>query len=515
MLRRKLYKKEGKNAFYRNWASCIIICFLATILVGGTIFTINKEFDYRTNIKSLDIRNIEGDSNSDIVNEFINGLRGSKPISNKFLNTATRGVIGTLSNSVSKTGSFLFGLLNALNELLFKDRIWPSVIIIVGAVISLFYWIFVSKVLEVGRARFFLENHRYTKTKVNRLIFPFKIRKSTHIAYTMFLKNLYTILWSFTFIGGIIKYYSYKMVPYILAENPNMKPKDVLKLSKEMTSGYKWELFKLDISFIGYYFLGLLTFNVSNVVFTTPYINATYAEVYMYLRDLAKTRACHKAELLKDNLLDGEVTFSEYPIYDKMLAKTNRLLRFDYNRKYKLTYLILICLIISILGFCWETVLYLFQHGEIVKRGTLHGPWLPIYGGGCLALLVLLKPFRKNPFTYFALSLVVCGIIEYCTSLYLEAVHHLTWWSYNGYFLNINGRICLEGLILFGVGGVFATYILAPLIANFLDKLSRKTRIILCCILVFLLGLDFYISSTNPNTGKGITNKVSSSSLKL
>ena len=153
--------------------------------------------------------NNEIESNSDVVNEFLNSLNNDEVKEPEFLTSATRGVIGSLVNNVSKSGSFLFGALNAINQALFKDRIWASAIIIVGAIISLFYWIFVSKVLEVGYARFFMENRKYTKTKANKLLLFYRLKKSNHIAYTMFLKNLYTILWSFTIIGGVIKYYSY------------------------------------------------------------------------------------------------------------------------------------------------------------------------------------------------------------------------------------------------------------------------------------------------------------------
>ena len=147
----------------------------------------------------------------------------------EFFSSATKGVLGSLANNVSRSGSYLFGFLNAINQALFKDRIWASIIIIIGAVISLIYWIFVSKVLEVGLARFFLENKKYTKTRANKLLLPYKLKKTTHVAYTMFLKNIYTILWSFTIVGGFIKHYSYSLVPYILAENPNMKTKDIIK----------------------------------------------------------------------------------------------------------------------------------------------------------------------------------------------------------------------------------------------------------------------------------------------
>lgn len=518
MLRRVELKNKGKKAFYRNYKSCIAICFIYAVLVGGTLISINKEFDtsVNTNIEFVDIHHKTGEKeNSDIVNEFVQGISGNKKSEYDFLGHATQGVLGTIANNVSKTGSFLFGFLNAVNQMLFKDRIWPSVVIIVGAVLSLFYWIFVSKVLEVGQARFYLENRRFVKTRANKLAFPFRLRKVTHIAYTMFLKNLYTILYSFTIIGGFVKSYSYMLVPYILAENPNMNSKDILKLSRDMMNGYKWEMFKLDMSYIGWFFLGIITANISNLVFTTPYIQATRAEVYMYLRDLGRTRGIKNIKKLNDTNLDGEIVFGEYPIYDYMLRSTKerKWLNLNWKRDYAITDLTIIFFIVAFMGWMWEVLLGLFQNGVFINKGTLMGPWLPIYGSGALAMLVLLKNVRRNPLVYFVASMALCGIIEYATSVYLEIVHHMAWWDYTGFFLNINGRICLEALLVFGMGGLVICYIVAPLIAGFLDKVDKKVKIIICIVLVSLISLDFYFSGKKPNMGEGITTEITDSKI--
>ena len=270
------------------------------------------------------------------------------------------------------------------------------------------------------------------------------------------------------------------------------------------------------MSFIGYYFLGIITFNISNLVFANPYINSTKAETYMLIRDMSKTKGVANAELLKDINLEGEIVLGEYPIYEYMLKETkkHRWLRFNYNRKYSLTDIILIFFIIAMIGYIWEVLLYLFQNGVLIKKGTLHGPWLPIYGAGGVAMLVLLKKFRKNPFVYFVLAMVVCGLIEYGTSIYLELVHHMSWWDYHGYFININGRVCLEGLLLFATGGIVVTYIAAPLIAGLLDKVNKKIKIILCIVLVSLMVFDFYYSGKYPNTGEGVTENITDSKLE-
>ena len=110
--------------------------------------------------------------------------------------------------------------------------------------------------------------------------------------------------------------------------------------------------------------------------------------------------------------------------------------------------------------------------------------------------------------------MLVSGIIEYGTSVYLELVHHMSWWDYHGYFLNLNGRICLEGLLLFATGGILITYIVAPILGNLLDKVSKKLKIITCIILVSIMVFDFWYSGKYPNTGEGVTNEITESKLE-
>ena len=166
MFYRKELKLKGKSAFYRNWKMCIITCFIFTLCIGGTLISFNSstEVNYPDNLNQINIK-LKGENNSDIVNDFLNGIKGKEDNIPEFEN-ATEGVLSNVVNNVSKSGSYLFGLLNAINQMIFKDHIWASVIIIIGALCSLFYWIFVSKVLEVGNARFYLENRKYTKSNL-------------------------------------------------------------------------------------------------------------------------------------------------------------------------------------------------------------------------------------------------------------------------------------------------------------------------------------------------------------
>ena len=146
-----------------------------------------------------------------------------------------------------------------------------------------------------------------------------------------------------------------------------------------------------------------------------------------------------------------------------------------YLRHYALTSLILLFFFFFVFGWTWEVVLHLLQTGEFVNRGVLHGPWLPIYGGGMLLILIVLYRFRTIAFTQFWLIVVLCGTVEYLTSWILEIVHDgRRWWDYTGYYLNLNGRICAEGLLVFGIGGMAVVYAAAPLIDDLLEQAKQR-----------------------------------------
>lgn len=101
---------------------------------------------------------------------------------------------------------------------------------------------------------------------------------------TMFFRELYIGLWSLLFIiPGIYKAYQYRMVPYILAENPDMPYKDVLQMSKDMMNGQKWKAFVLDLSFILWHILGAVTCGIAEILYVAPYVYLTNAAFYRRL----------------------------------------------------------------------------------------------------------------------------------------------------------------------------------------------------------------------------------------
>ena len=124
-----------------------------------------------------------------------------------------------------------------------------------------------------------------------------------NVAITMLLRNIYNFLWYFTIIGGIIKMYEYRMIPYILAENPKANRKEVFKLSKQMMKGNKWKTFLLDVSFFGWNILSMITLGLLNILYVNPYKASTNAELYVELRNIAKKEKYEYIQNLNDETI--------------------------------------------------------------------------------------------------------------------------------------------------------------------------------------------------------------------
>ena len=104
----------------------------------------------------------------------------------------------------------------------------------------------------------------------------------------MFLRNIYNALWYLTIIGGVIKTYEYRMIPFILAENPTIDSKEAFKISKQLMNNNKWKTFILDLSFLGWNILSVLTVGIVGILYLNPYSTATNTELYIKLRDNSK-----------------------------------------------------------------------------------------------------------------------------------------------------------------------------------------------------------------------------------
>ena len=157
---------------------------------------------------------------------------------------------------------------------------------VIGLVIAFGWSAFVASPIIVGKNRYFME-HRAFDSKFERLFWSFKSGRYMNVVKIMFWRELKIFLWSLLFvIPGIIKSYEYSMVPYILAENPQISSERAFELSKKMTHGEKWKIFVLDLSFLGWRILGVLCCCVGEI-FLQPYVEATYAELYQVMREKA------------------------------------------------------------------------------------------------------------------------------------------------------------------------------------------------------------------------------------
>jgi len=176
-----------------------------------------------------------------------------------------------------------------------------------------------------------------------------------------------------------------------------------------------------------------------------------------------------------------------------------------FEKWYGVTTYILFFFTFSIMGWIWEVGLHVVQTGDFVKRGVLYGPWLPIYGTGGVLVLLLLRKILKNPIITFFLTMVISSLIEYFTSWFLEMRNGVRWWDYSGYFMNINGRICVQGAVVFGIGGCLVVYVIAPGLEILFKKISVKVKIAICSVLITLIVVDQIYSLNCPNMGKGVT----------
>jgi hypothetical protein len=139
----------------------------------------------------------------------------------------------------------------------FMRSISPMLLFVVfgSILLSIAYGVFVANPLSVGKSRFFLE-HRLRRPSVGLVFWPFSSGSYLNVVKATFMQVLIIALWSLLLIvPGIVKSYQYALVPYILAENPGLSWRRALDLSRSMTDGCKFDIFVLQLSFIGWYLL--------------------------------------------------------------------------------------------------------------------------------------------------------------------------------------------------------------------------------------------------------------------
>ena len=226
MWNRQQVKEQAKQIMKRNYWKMFVVTLIASILTGEKTTIIERVQDFTSNNLSYDSQPIFYSSNF---------------------------------------------------ELIFYS------FISIASILGILYTIFIGNVIVVGKNGYFIKNHD-ENPGLGEIFKGFK-GNYLNVVKIMFLMDLKTLLWLLLFIiPGFVKAYEYSMIPYLLAENPNLSADEAFSLSKQMTTGQKMDLFVLDLSFIGWIILGLICCGIG-ILFVLPYPEATRAEVYLNLKE--------------------------------------------------------------------------------------------------------------------------------------------------------------------------------------------------------------------------------------
>lgn len=161
---------------------------------------------------------------------------------------------------------------------------FAGMVALVSALWQILLKVFLTAPLDVSVKRFLLFNRSSDQADLKELSFAFRY-SYLNIVRTLFFQDLYIFLWSLLlWVPGIVKSYEYRMIPYLLAENPNLSAEEAFAASKKMMDGEKWEVFILDCSFIGLFLLSALTFGLLSLFYVLPYKLLTDAELYAALK---------------------------------------------------------------------------------------------------------------------------------------------------------------------------------------------------------------------------------------
>lgn len=247
MWTRRILKDEAKDFLRRHYWKAFIVCLIVIIVGGGNGSTSSSKVDlssYDNNPvieQRLWDRDIELSWDNKVFNGILNMIGRSNPL-----------------------------IVIATSTLAFFTLFFIILSITIGYA------------LNVGQSRFFLRGFK-EDAYVGNLFSVFNREEYFGIVKTMFVRDVYNVLWFFLFIiPGIIKAYEYSMVPYILSKDPSIPTNDVITMSREMTRGHKWDMFVLDLSFIGWDILASLLFGIG-FIFLQPYKEATKAKLYTVL----------------------------------------------------------------------------------------------------------------------------------------------------------------------------------------------------------------------------------------
>ena len=251
MWERKDLKSKGKAAFKANYWKCVLIGVLLITFVAGTTASTGRT-----------------------VRSGANDGAGAAAVESAASGAAQVEVSEEEIQQLAQDPEFQ-GL---LRELLAKIAVLLLIVFVIGLCLRLL----VFNPIEIGCRGFFTRN-TVAPAELGEVKTGFSPYGRNVCA--MLLRDLFLFLWGLLFIiPGAVKRYSYRMVPYILADDPTIGATEAITLSREMMNGNKWKAFILDLSFIGWDLLSLLTLGLLGVFYVNPYQFSTGAELYQALK---------------------------------------------------------------------------------------------------------------------------------------------------------------------------------------------------------------------------------------
>ena len=274
MWTRKELKAKGKEAVHRSYWKTVLVSFIIMALLGGGMIGGRAAVGGALGGGPQTETQIEQQADAEAsaaADEIMNDITQELPadIPQEDLNEMHSGIQSILQ------------ALRGMNMVVVIGAVLLSGIIFAAIAVAL--QAFLLNPLETGGARFFLRN-LHTPAEVKELAYCYD-HGYLNVVVTILVRDIYMILWTLLFIiPGIVKSYEYRMMPYILAENPEMPRKEVFAMSKEMMRGQKWKAFVLDLSFLGWELLSLITLGIVGIFYVNPYKNMTDAALYERLR---------------------------------------------------------------------------------------------------------------------------------------------------------------------------------------------------------------------------------------
>lgn len=165
----------------------------------------------------------------------------------------------------------------------------------------------------------------------------------------------------------------------------------------------------------------------------------------------------------------------------------------------------LVYMIYSFGGWLLEVTCKLIECKKFINRGFLIGPYCPIYGTGAVLMTLFLQRYINDPLVLFVMAMVICSILEYLTSYLMEKLFNARWWDYSHYKFNINGRICLETTIPFGIFGFGIMYLINPFIFKYINMIPNIGLHIISIILLVTFLVDNIVSFKVMFDVRGLT----------